>query len=371
MIVDLMRNDIGRIAEIGSVEVTDLFTVETYRTLHQLTSGIRARLQPATMLGGLLRAIFPPGSITGAPKIRAMQLIRAYETEPRGVYCGAIGCMAPGRRSRFNVAIRTVVIGAGGRAEMGIGSGLVADSVGEKEYAECILKMRFLTDPPRDFSLFETMLYAGGKGYSLLARHLERLGDSATYFDFPYDVARVARALECQAEAFADRHMRVRLVLAEDGGVSVTASELSDEPRQAAARFSLSERRVRSTDRFLYHKTTRRELFDGELARLAEAHGVDEVLFCNERGELTEGSRTNIFIERGGTLLTPPLTSGLLPGTLRGELIAAGKALEHVLMPDDLVHGKVFLGNSVRGLVAAEPVPIGAVPVANADVRRP
>jgi para-aminobenzoate synthetase/4-amino-4-deoxychorismate lyase len=182
MIVDLMRNDLGRIAEIGSVGVTDLFTVETFRTLHQMTSGVRATLNEGVGLADLIRAIFPPGSVIGAPKIRAMELIRDYETEPRGVYCGAIGHISPQGRALFNVAIRTPVVFRDGRGEMGIGSGVVYDSVGAKEYAECLLKMKFLTDPPKSFELIETLLHEAGQGFWLLDGHLGRLKASAAYF---------------------------------------------------------------------------------------------------------------------------------------------------------------------------------------------
>ena len=184
MIVDLMRNDLGRIAEIGSVHVSDLFTVETFRTLHQLTSGVEAALQPGVGVAELLRAVFPPGSVTGAPKIRAVELIAELESEQRGVYCGAIGHIAPTGKAMFNVAIRTPVVFRDGRGEMGIGSGVVFDSVGPTEYAECLLKAKFLTDPPKPFSLIETVLYDGRpetvpQGFWLIEEHLARLTRSA------------------------------------------------------------------------------------------------------------------------------------------------------------------------------------------------
>ena len=217
MIVDLMRNDVGRIAEVGSVEVTDLFTVETFKTLHQMTSGIRATLKESVGLKELLDAIFPPGSIIGAPKIRAMELIAELESEPRGVYCGAMGYISPEGRSLFNVAIRTPVVGRDGHGEMGIGSGIVYDSDGEREYAECLLKMRFLTDPPKTFELIETMLYEPETGFWLLDRHLERLSQSAQYFGFAYDENVVRSALDEAIKADEKRRLRVRLLLAEDG----------------------------------------------------------------------------------------------------------------------------------------------------------
>jgi para-aminobenzoate synthetase/4-amino-4-deoxychorismate lyase len=354
MIVDLMRNDIGRIAEIGSVDVTDLFTVETYKTLHQMTSGVRATLKKGVGTAELLRGIFPPGSIVGAPKIRVMELIRQLESEPRGVYCGAIGYISPEGRSLLNVAIRTAVIFRNADGEMGIGSGVVFDSQGPKEYAECLLKMKFLTDPVKRFELIETMLFdpqAGG--FVLHERHIERLQTSARYFAYIYDEQVVRRALGDAVAGKAGRQ-RVRLLLAEGGDVTVTTTPLPPADPNAVMRFAVSSSRVDSSDLFLFHKTTRRELYDREWQEYSERLGTDEVIYLNERGELAEGSRTTLFIERDGELLTPPLSAGLLPGTLRAELLAEGKAREAVLTPADLTSADaIFLGNSVRGLVPA------------------
>lgn len=357
MIVDLMRNDIGRISQTGSVSVSDLFTVETFRTLHQMTSGVRATLKPEIGLDELLRAIFPPGSVIGAPKIRAMELISEYETEPRGVYCGSIGHITPGGDALFNVAIRSPVVFRDGRGEMGIGSGVVYDSEGEKEYAECLLKMKFLTDPPKRFELIETLLHDGVQGYWLLDRHLARLRASAEYFNFAFDGENVRQALDAEAAKAPQVRLRVRLLLAEDGRVTVTSTALGPADPHAVMKYVVSRTRLESTNPFLFHKTTRRELYDSEWSLYNETLGADEVLYFNERGELAEGSRTNVFIARSGRLLTPPLGSGLLPGVLRAELLASGQAEEAVLTRDDLEGAeRVFLGNSVRGLVAAEPL---------------
>lgn len=359
MIVDLMRNDIGRISEVGSVEVTDLFTVETFRTLHQMTSGVRAKLRPDVDLARLLAAIFPPGSVIGAPKIRAMELIADYETEPRGVYCGAIGRISPDGEALFNVAIRSPVIFRDGTGEMGIGSGVVYDSVGAKEYDECLLKMKFLTDPPRSFELIETLLWEPGRGYWLLDRHVERLETSAKFFGFPFDAAKMRDTLDTQVAAAPESRLRVRLLLAEDGRMTVTSTPLGPYDPDAVMRYVISPTRLDSADPFLFHKTTRRELYDQEWKHYSETHGADEVIYLNEKGELAEGSRTNIFVARDGQLFTPPLPSGLLPGVLRADLMASGRAEEAVLTLDDLeTADEVFLGNSVRGLVRAEPVPM-------------
>ena len=225
MIVDLMRNDLGRIAEIGSVRVDDLFTVETFKTLHQMTSGVTATLREGVGLTELLAGIYPPGSITGAPKIRAMELIAELETEARGVYCGAIGHIAPGGRSQFNVAIRTPVIMRGGDGEMGIGSGVVYDSGGGSEYEECLLKMKFLTDPPKPFELIETMLYAPGEGVWLEERHMDRLRASAAYFAFQFDEEKVRETIAAAIEKHPNQRLRVRLTLEEDGTSNVTVTE--------------------------------------------------------------------------------------------------------------------------------------------------
>jgi para-aminobenzoate synthetase/4-amino-4-deoxychorismate lyase len=353
MIVDLMRNDIGRISEIGSVGVTDLFTVETFRTLHQMTSGVQATLKEGVGTAELMQGIFPPGSVTGAPKIRAMELIRELETEPRGVYCGAIGYISPEGRALFNVAIRTAVVFRDARGEMGIGSGVVFDSQGDMEYAECRLKMKFLTDPVKPFELIETILYEPGNGFTLLERHMSRLKTSAAYFAFEFDEGEVRRALAAEVEG-ATQRLRVRLLLAETGAVTVTATPLPSSETPAVMRFVVSKTRVDSSDIFLFHKTTRRELYDSEWLSYSQALGVDEVVYLNERDELCEGSRTSIFLKQKGRLLTPALSSGLLPGTLRAQLIAEGRALEAVLTIDDLrAADAVYLGNSVRGLVPA------------------
>ncbi len=356
MIVDLMRNDLGRIAEIGSVSVTDLFTVETFQTLHQMTSGVRATLKEGIGMAELLEGIFPPGSVTGAPKIRAMELISELETEPRGVYCGAIGYISPQGRALFNVAIRTAVVFRDAAGEMGIGSGIVWDSQGATEYAECLLKMKFLTDPVKPFDLIETMLYEPGRELVLLERHMDRLRTSARYFGFAFDEGAVRNALLDAVKGKAER-LRVRLLLSEDGTVSVTTTPLPPASPEAVMRFVVSPTRLNSADIFLFHKTTRRELYDKEWQHYSETAGADEVIYLNERGELAEGSRTTIFIEKDGRLLTPALISGLLAGTLRAELMASGRAKEAVLGLDDLkAADAVYLGNSVRGLVRAKPI---------------
>tara|TARA_R110002020_G_scaffold255477_2_gene469211 strand:+ start:701 stop:2473 length:1773 start_codon:yes stop_codon:yes gene_type:complete len=349
MITDLLRNDLGRIAQIGSVAVTDLFTVETYRTLHTLTSGITATARPGIGTAALLENLFPCGSITGAPKLRAMEIIQAAEAGPRGVYTGSIGHIAPNGDLAFNVAIRTAVIDAQGAGRIGIGGGIVADSTAEDEYREALLKMAFFTDPPDPVTLIETLLWTPDAGYALRQRHLDRLAASAAYFDLPCNLAAIGGLLDAQAFAAP---MRVRLTL-DAGGPALTAVPLPPNP--AMFRFALADTRLDSQSLWLAHKTTNRGFYDAPRQRAQAAHSVDEVVFLNERGELTEGSITNLFVEQGGMLLTPPLACGLLPGTLRAELIATGRAEEQVLTLADLeAAGAVWLGNSVRGLLPAQ-----------------
>ncbi|MGV8853394.1 MAG: aminodeoxychorismate synthase component I [Devosia sp.] len=349
MITDLLRNDLGRIAEIGSVRVTDLFTVESYRTLHTLTSGITATRRQDVSTTDLLENLFPCGSITGAPKLRAMEIIDDLETTPRGVYTGSIGFIAPSGDLGFNVAIRTAVIDQNGHGSIGIGGGIVADSTAEDEYREALLKMAFFTDPADPVTLIETLAWTPDAGYALRQRHLERLAASAAYFALPCDQLAIDALLDAQAFTAP---MRVRLTL-DAGGVALTAIPMPANP--AVFRFTIADTSLDSQSLWLAHKTTRRDFYDAPRQRAQAAHGVDEVVFCNERGELTEGSITNLFIARHGRLLTPALTSGLLPGTLRAELLATGQAEEAVLTLADLGSAEaIWLGNSVRGLLPAQ-----------------
>jgi para-aminobenzoate synthetase/4-amino-4-deoxychorismate lyase len=351
MIVDLLRNDLGRVAEIGSVEVERLFEIETYKTLHQMTSTVSATLSADATFGSILHALFPCGSVTGAPKIRAMQIIGEVESGPRGIYCGSIGYAAPKGDFSFNVAIRTAVIGRDGRGEIGIGGGVVADSKLEGEYDEALLKLRFFREPNAPLGLIETMLW-DERGFHLLERHLERLETSAAFFEIPFRRKTITSALEKAVKSLLPPQ-RIRLVLTEDGEIDITAADLTPTPQ---LRFVIAPERVSSSNPLLFHKTTQRAIYDTALAE-AKAAGADEAVLVNERGEITEGSFTNLFVEKDGKLLTPALSSGLLPGTLRAELLATGKAEERVLTLDDLgTADRVFLGNSVRGLVPAEPL---------------
>lgn len=351
MIVDLLRNDLGRIAETGSVKVTDLFTVETFSSLHTMTSGIEARRKPGTGILDVLENLFPCGSITGAPKLRAMEIIHEVETGPRGLYTGSIGYIAPGGDFAFNVAIRTAVIDSDGNGEIGIGGGIVADSEAGDEFAEALLKLNFLADPAPPVTLIETFKWTPEAGYALRERHLDRLAASAAYFGLPMTRDDAGAYLDAGAKAWT-APMRVRLTLS-DTGFDLTAVALPPSPEKF--RFAIAGERLDPTSIWLAHKTTNRAFYDGPRQRAHDERGLDELVFCNERGELTEGSFTNLFVRKGDLLLTPPLSCGLLPGTLRAELLASGRAEERVLALADLAAAEaIFLGNSVRGLVRAD-----------------
>jgi para-aminobenzoate synthetase / 4-amino-4-deoxychorismate lyase len=361
MIVDLLRNDLGRVAKIGTVEVTDLFTVETYRSVHQMTSGISAELRADIGLKDMLRALFPCGSVTGAPKVRAMEIIRELEGAPRGVYTGAIGHIAPSGDCQFNVGIRTVVL-QGNQGEMGIGGGIVADSKVDSEFEECLLKAQFLTKVDTPFDLIETLRYEPGRGFHLLERHLARLQSSAAHFGYPFSREAVLAALGAEVARVESPVTLVRLLLAEDGTITVTSTATTLPTKDTVWHFVISDQRLDEKDPLFYHKTTRRQFFDREMERQKALTGCNEVVFLNKKGELTEGTRTNLFIELDGRLFTPALTCGLLPGTLREELLDLPRAAasEAVLSPHDLlVADRIYLGNSVRGLIPAKLMELG------------
>ncbi|HTK79988.1 MAG TPA: aminodeoxychorismate synthase component I [Rhizomicrobium sp.] len=350
MIVDLVRNDLGRIAELGSVSVEELFAIETYPTVHQMVSTVTATLRPEAGVRDIVRALFPCGSVTGAPKIRAMEIIRELESSPRGLYCGAIGYFAPDGSAKFNVAIRTLTI-SGSRGELGVGGAVVHDSQAHSEYAECLLKARYFGAARAPIELIETLRWSPGEGFVRLDRHLARMASSAATFGIQFDRDGAVASLPNAINAHSDP-MRFRLALAEDGTFSCVATPLS--PASSRWRFTVSPVRVSSNDALLRHKTSWREMFEQEHSR-AVSLGYDEIIFLNERGEITEGSRTNIFVRMHGKLVTPAISCGLLNGCLRQELIDCSECSEAILSSDDLVRAdEICLGNSLRGLISAD-----------------
>ena len=348
MIVDLVRNDLSRVARAGSVAAPALFTVETYPTIHQMVSEVTGELAPGRDAIDVIEALFPCGSITGAPKIRASEVIAQVEAAPRGIYTGAIGRIDPGGDAIFNVAIRTLAIDEGSHASLGLGSGIVADSRAPEEWAECLAKGGFVTAGQRPFDLIETMAFDPEEGIALLDRHLARMKASALAFGYPFD--RHATRNELQAATFRLRdRRRIRLLLAPSGAIAIHVSPLPAAPAEATV--AIAAHQVAPRDFRLRHKTSDRAFYDDP----RRAAGTFEVAFVDRDGFLTEGSFTTLFVERGGTLITPPLARGLLPGVLRAELIDSGRAIEGELTPDDLAGG-FFIGNALRGLIPAVAV---------------
>lgn len=345
MIVDLLRNDLGRLAVPGSVRVEALFEIEAYPSVWQMVSQVSATA-PESGLARALPALFPCGSITGAPKIRAMQIAGQLEGERRGLYTGSLGWRDPAGDFRLNVAIRTLVLDADHRGRMGVGSGIVADSQAAAEWRECLLKAQFLADLDPSLQLIETLRLEDGR-YLRLEGHLARLAASAVWLGFPCNMVAVRQALLAQPVTGI---YRVRLTLTKDGRLTVGSHPLGPEP--TGPRWALpGAEPISSTDPLRRHKTTARARYDAALAGIAERPEIFDVVFLNERGEVAEGARSTVFVERDGVLLTPPLGSGALPGVLRAELLAAGRARESVLYPADLAEG-FLLGNALRGLVS-------------------
>jgi len=343
MIVDMVRNDLGRICAPGSVIVPELFRAERYPTLWQLTSLVQGRTTEST--ARVIAALFPAASITGAPKVRTMHLIREIEASPRRIYTGTLGVMLPGRRARFNVAIRTVLVDKrAGQAEFGVGGGIVWDSDPRSEFRETLLKARVLHAPAPDFSLLETMRWSRLKGIYLLEEHLDRLAESAAYFDFPIDMDTVRLEMERTVRVADGERGLLRLTADRDGSFALERRPL---PPSSPCRVALARTPVDSRDPFLFHKTTLRSVY--ERAR-AEAQGMDDALLFNERGEVTEATIANLVAELDGELVTPPLDSGLLPGTLRTSLLRRGCIRERVIRVQDLPRcTRLWLINSVRG----------------------
>jgi para-aminobenzoate synthetase / 4-amino-4-deoxychorismate lyase len=348
MIVDLIRNDLGRICAFGSVRVEKLFDVERYPTLWQMTSTVTGELRPDIGYEPIFRALFPCGSITGAPKIRAMQLLAQIEDNARGIYTGAIGFFSR-EKTVFNVAIRTLVL-ENGNAIMGVGGGIVIDSEPKAEFRECELKAAFLARPNEQFSLIETMLWNGS--YPLIDLHLDRLTDSADFFGFSCDRAAIHSALLDEATLFPDQQPRkVRLLLDFDGAVRIGTETIADLSSPGPARVSIAAERTDPDDRFLFHKTTNRKIYDSAFASASSA-GFHDTLFVNTRGEVTEGSINNVLIEKGGRWYTPPVVCGLLPGVYRRFLLQTRVDLEEkILTLDDVRNADaVYICNAVRSL---------------------
>ena len=347
MIVDLVRNDLGRIAITGSVSVPELFCLESLPTLHQMTSTVTAKLKAGTGLAETFRALFPCGSVTGAPKRRSMEIIGELETAPRELYCGAIGFVSPDEQV-FSVAIRTAILDLRQRVgTLGVGSGVTADAEPAAEFRECLQKAAFLAQQAEPQQFIETLRWHPDQGFLLLERHFARLAGSSRTLGFVYDRNHLCRQLQ-HSIAEQSSACKVRLLLAPDGTASIGVEPLpARRPATARGRVALAAGSIDPCEPLLYHKTTWRPWYDGVL----EQHpGCLDVIFCNVHGEATEGTIHNLVVEKSGRLVTPPLSCGLLPGTLRQELLERGILREELISRAELLAAtRLWLINWVRG----------------------
>lgn len=365
MIVDMTRNDLGRIAVPGSVRVSQAFTVEKYPTIYQMTSTVKARTQ--ANFPQIMQALFPPASITGAPKVRTMQIIRELEPQPRGVYTGCIGFLTPQGETQFNVAIRTVTVDRETMtARYGVGGGIVWDSQADEEYAECQAKAAVLSADRPEFELLETLRWEKESGYFLLDRHLHRLADSAAYFDFSVNLQEITDSLRQSACEYSHPLVRVRLRVNRQGKIQLESAPLVVLPPDHPWRLRMAKEPIDSRNVFLYHKTTHRTVYEQALTRnrfesrpsidpQTMVKGCEDVILWNERGEVTETTIANLVVEIGGRRYTPPVACGLLPGVFRAELLATGQLREKVLTRQDLLQAEaVYAINSVRKWMTVE-----------------
>jgi para-aminobenzoate synthetase / 4-amino-4-deoxychorismate lyase len=345
MIVDLIRNDLGKIARPGSVQADALFELMELPTLWQQISRVSANTEAS--LQEIFGALFPCASVTGAPKKRTMEIIHELESTARGVYTGAVGVIRPGRQMHFGVAIRTLMIDRQrGVAEYSVGSGIVWDSETDSEWQETLMKAAIFVKPAAPLQLLESMRYIPALGVARLELHLHRLQQSAEYFSFPCDIAALRQHL---LEFSAPEERKLRLLLAADGGFELQAQEAP--PMEQAVRLKLARQAVASTEVYLQHKTTRREVYDQASAGQEDC---DDVILWNERGEITETTIYNLYLQIDGSLLTPDLASGLLAGTYRQQLLEGGQVRAQLLHVDDLIRAeKIYVSNSVRGLCPA------------------
>jgi len=354
MIVDLLRNDLSRLAKSGSVNVPELFTLETYPTLHQMTSQVTAQLKENLSWLEIFKRLYPCGSVTGAPKIRAMEIIQELESGPRGPYCGAIGFIAPDNSACFNVAIRTAVLDDG-ELRYDVGSGVVYDSLGADEYNECLLKSDVLRQAPEH--VFETFRREGSGEFLCLPAHLARLKSTCKHKGWTYPKAAIKRELEKAGQFNKGAALRIRLQVGlDDKGASYASlthspyQDISEPLSIAVSRYALTPERQATNV-----KTSRRQFYDGERARLKASHNIDEVIFLNAGSKLCEGSYTSIYVELDGQIFTPPLSANILPSILRAELIETDKAHARPLTHQDLIGAdKIWVGNSLRGLMSAK-----------------
>lgn len=354
MIADMMRNDLGRICEFGSVETKELFAVEKYRSLFQMTSTVIGELRKDVSLYEIFKATFPASSITGAPKHRTMEIIKSLEKEERAVYTGSIGLFTPSGDFTMNVAIRTLLQQKEGEYELGIGSGIVWDSQPDKEFNETLLKSSFAVNPLPDFKLIETLLLDQNKKYTYLDQHLQRLENSAQYWDFPFDKKMIINQLNDFKNKISQTPVIIRMALDSAGDIEITSREFIAQKSPVV--LLLSDDKTDSQDRFLFHKTTNRSLYDNAYKQARES-GYFDMLFTNEKGNITETSIANIFFRKGEQWFTPPITDGLLPGVWRSEFLKKENVLERSISINNLdSYDEIIIANSVRGIIEVEKI---------------
>ncbi len=349
MIVDLIRNDLGKISKYGSVNVKNIFEVENYESVYQMVSTIESKLRQNIKLSDVLKNIYPCGSITGAPKIRTMEIINELEKETRGIYTGGIGLIRQSKIT-FNVPIRTLTINKkSGKGEIGLGSGIVWDSVASEEFEETKLKGKFLSQPERPFEIFETMLLKDSKIF-LLDEHLNRLQQSAEYFLFKFDKKSIEEQLEKIIKNIDAKSYRLRISLNKFGKLSYSLSILSELSKNIDV--IVSTNRVNPKNKFQYFKTTNRNLYNREYKKYY-SKGFFDVIYLNGFNEIAEGAITNIFVVKNDVILTPPLSAGILSGVYRKHLLKNNSMIrERRLHLNDLIEAdKIFLTNSLHGEV--------------------
>jgi len=347
MIVDLIRNDLGRIAEYGSVTVPQLYSTEKYESLFQMVSTVSARLKKEVTIGTVFKNIFPCGSITGAPKIKTMEIINELEKEERGIYTGSVGLFKKDV-ANFNVAIRTLTVNKKtGRGELGIGAGIVWDSDPQKEYEETLLKSKFLAEPENYFDLFETMLFENSE-ITFLEEHIERLRLAADYFLFTFNERKIRKSINNKiVDLYSGKKYKLKLILNKWGRIQIETSNLPSAEK--IVKTIISEKKISKKNKFQYFKTTNRKLYDDEYQKYS-SKGFFDVIFLNEEEEVAEGSRSNLFVRNGNTWFTPPLSSGILDGIYRSHLLKYDEVKENEISLKELLKAdQIKLVNSVRG----------------------
>ncbi len=349
MIVDMVRNDMGKIAEIGSVQVKRHFEIEKHPYVFQMTTTVESKTEGSFFK--VMQALFPCASITGAPKVRSMQIINELESTPRGVYTGCIGYLTPNGQARFNVAIRTITINKSScMAEYGVGGGIVWDSEMEEEYRECLTKAEIIYRKPEMFNLFESMLWQPEKGFYLLENHLDRLRDSAEYYAFKLDLEQIKKMLENYKPDNTGEGAKVRLIVDKAGNATIDSQPLIGV-KSNNLKICLARNAVDVENTFLYHKTTQRQVYENAIK---ECPDYDDVILWNERKEITESTRANVVVLMNGRKITPPIECGLLAGTFRRHLLESRDIEEGIISVDEIKRAEqIFLINSVRGWMEA------------------